>query len=169
MLIRNIRAEDAGNFFEMMCRLDEETEYMMYEPGERREKTPNLDRLKARIEGAASGGDLLIVADTEEGEIAGFLWAERGGPNRVKHTAYIVTGIRQAYRRQGIGTAFFRRLEDWAMKNGVTRLELTVECENTAAVSLYKKMGFRIEGTRPQSMKVNGRFVDEYYMGRILR
>ena len=168
MMIRDIRAGDAGSFFEMMCRLDEETEYMMYEPGERREKTPNLDRLKARIEGAVSGGDLLVVADTGDGEIIGFLWAERGSLNRVKHTAYIVTGIRQAYRGQGLGTAFFRRLEDWAAENGVTRLELTVECENTQAVSLYEKMGFRIEGTRPKSMKVSGRFVDEYYMGRIL-
>ena len=168
MLIRDIRAGDAGSFFEMMCRLDEETEYMMYEPGERREKTPDLTRLKARIEGAVSGGDLLVVADTEEGEIAGFLWAERGSLNRVKHTAYIVTGIRQAYRRQGIGTAFFERLEGWAMENGVTRLELTVECENAAAVRLYEKSGFKIEGTRLKSMKVNGRLRDEYYMGLII-
>jgi len=25
-----------------------------------------------------------------------------------------------------------------------------------------------VEGVRPKSMKVNGRFVDEYYMGKIL-
>lgn len=30
-------------------------------------------------------------------------------------------------------------------------------------------MGFEIEGIRPKSMKVNGRFVDEYYMGKILK
>ena len=76
--------------------------------------------------------------------------------------------MKQKNRAEKTGTAFFRRLEDWAAENGVTRLELTVECENTQAVSLYEKMGFRIEGTRPKSMKVSGRFVDEYYMGRIL-
>lgn len=34
-------------------------------------------------------------------EIVGFLSAERGVPNRIRHTAYIVVGIRKAF--QGIG------------------------------------------------------------------
>ena len=52
----------------MMCRLDEETEYMMYEPGERQLKANNLDDLKERIEVAVSGEDFLMVAvnDNEE-------------------------------------------------------------------------------------------------------
>ena len=48
------------------------------------------------------------------------------------------------------------------------RLELTVECVNTGAKHLYEKNGFIVEGVRPKSMKVNGKFVDEYYMGKIL-
>jgi len=40
-----------------------------------------------------------------------------------------------------------------------------VECPNTGAKALYDKIGFRGEGTRPKSMKVDGRLVDEYYMG----
>jgi RimJ/RimL family protein N-acetyltransferase len=82
---------------------------------------------------------------------------------------YISAGIRQAYQRQGIGTEFFLRAENWAKENGIVRLELTVECENDVAKTLYEKMGFEIEGIRPKSMKVNGRFVDEYYMGKILK
>ena len=60
------------------------------------------------------------------------------------------------------------RLDEWAGKNGIVRLELTVECVNTGAKHLYEKNGFIVEGVRPKSMKVNGRFVDEYYMGKIL-
>ena len=60
------------------------------------------------------------------------------------------------------------RLDEWAGKNGIVRLELTVECVNTGAKNLYEKNGFKVEGIRPKSMKVNGRFVDEYYMGKIL-
>ena len=60
------------------------------------------------------------------------------------------------------------RLDEWAGKNGIVRLELTVECVNTGAKLLYEKHGFKVEGIRPKSMKVNGRFVDEYYMGKIL-
>ena len=168
MIFRTLTEADTENFFQMLCRLDEETEYMMYEPGERQERTKDLSRLRAAVAGACSGGDFLLAAVTEEGEIAGFLWAERGNPNRIRHTAYIVTGIRQAYRRQGIGSEFFRRLDAWARENGLVRLELTAECANTAAKALYEKHGFTVEGVRPKSMKVNGQYADEYYMGKIL-
>ena len=36
------------------------------------------------------------------------------------------------------------------------------------AKGLYEKQGFSVEGVRPKSMLVNGSYVDEYYMGKIL-
>ena len=107
-----------------------------------------------------------MVAETGTGEIVGYIWAERGKLNRIKHTAYIVIGIRRAYQRRGLGSEFFCLLDKWAKENGIVRLELTVECDNTGAKHLYEKHGFAVEGIRPKSMKVNGRFVDEYYMGK---
>ena len=168
MIIRKITAEDADQFYQMLCRLDEETEYMMYEPGERQSRSKGSDFLKARIEDAVSGSDLLLGAENDGGELVGFLWAERGKPNRIRHTAYIVTGVREAYRRQGIGSALFREMEKWARSEGIIRLELTVECPNIAARALYEKNGFVVEGIRSKSMKVNGEFVDEFYMSRII-
>ena len=49
MFIRPIILDDVENFYRMMCQLDKETEYMMYEPGERQLKSNNLDDLKERI------------------------------------------------------------------------------------------------------------------------
>lgn len=70
--------------------------------------------------------------------------------------------------QQEIGSKFFNMLDEWAGKNWIVRLELIFECVNTGAKHLYEKNGFTVEGVRPKSMKVNGRFVDEYYMGKIL-
>ena len=167
IVIRPVGEEDTEDFFQMLCRLDEETEYMMYEPGERRERTKDPSRLRNVIRAAQTDGDLLLAA-VDNDEIVGFIWAERGKTNRVRHTAYIVAGVRSAYRAQGIGTEFLRRTDNWAKAEGIIRLELTVECENTAAVSLYRKCGFAVEGVRPKSMNVSGRHVDEYYMGKLL-
>ncbi len=167
MVIRPATPEDAEPLFRMMCALDGETPFMMYEPGERT-RPADPDALTRRIGDALAGGDFLLVAEDAAGEIAGYVWAERGRQNRVRHTAYIVTGIRAAHRRQGIGTAFFRRLGEWAKDSGIVRLELTVECANEAAIRLYEKSGFSIEGKRVKSMKLNGEFVDEYYMARIV-
>ncbi len=168
MTVRPITAKDTDPFFDMMCRLDDETDFMLYEPGERREKTKDLSRLRERIESSVFSDDLFLIAVGDGGEPVGFISAERGRLNRVRHTAYIVVGVLRAYRRRGIGTEFFRRLDQWARSSGVTRLELTVECENEAAIKLYEKSGFKIEGTRPRSMKVNGVLTDEFYMGKII-
>jgi RimJ/RimL family protein N-acetyltransferase len=37
---------------------------------------------------------------------------------------------------------------------------------NEAAVSLYKKMGFEIEGIKKKSLNIEGKYLDEYYMGK---
>lgn len=167
MVIRPIKKEDAESFFHMMCLLDNETPFMMYEPDERQKRTTDISVLKSKIDDAVSGGDFLLIAEDDDGEIAGYIWAERGKLNRISHTAYIVVGIREAYRHQGIGTKFFQRMDEWAKENGIVRLELTVECANTAARNLYEKNGFIIEGKRKKSMKLDGRFVDEFYMAKL--
>jgi putative acetyltransferase len=38
--------------------------------------------------------------------------------------------------------------------------------ENKAAINLYKKFGFKIEATRKNAAVKDGKFVDEYFMGR---
>ncbi len=39
---------------------------------------------------------------------------------------------------------------------------------NTAGIALYKKMGFEIEGTKRNSLFIDGKYVDEYYMSKLL-
>ena len=40
--------------------------------------------------------------------------------------------------------------------------------ENKAAVHLYEKSGFVIEGLRKNSMRVGGVYADEYYMAKFI-
>ena len=167
MTIRPIKNEDAEAFFSMMCLLDNETPFMMYEPDER-VKTMDVNGLRNKIDNIMSDDDLLLIAEDDGKAIVGYIWAERGKLNRILHTAYIVVGIREAYRHQGIGTKFFQRLDEWAQKNGIVRLELTVECANTTARHLYEKNGFVVEGRRMKSMKLGDEFVDEFYMAKLM-
>ena len=93
--------------------------------------------------------------------------AERGFDNRIKHSAYIVVGILKEYCGKGVGTRLFNNLLEWTELNGITRLELTVMTNNEKAIKLYKKFGFEIEGIKKNSMIVEGKYVDEYYMARV--
>jgi RimJ/RimL family protein N-acetyltransferase len=163
--IRPANKNDANALWGMMSALDNETKYMMYEPNER---TRDDEKINSLIKQAVTGGDLLLVADAG-GEIVGYISAQRGGCRRIKHTAYIVVGIRKQYQNQGIGKQFFKQLDIWADQKGVTRLELTVMCNNEAAKHLYEINGFVVEGLKKNSMFVDGEYVDEYYMAKLRR
>ncbi|HYF94677.1 MAG TPA: GNAT family N-acetyltransferase [Symbiobacteriaceae bacterium] len=87
---------------------------------------------------------------------------------RNRHMACIWIGVLQAYAGRGVGTRLFEALEAWARENGLHRLELTVMAHNAAGVALYRKMGFEIEGARRDSLRVDGAWVDEYAMAKLL-
>lgn len=164
MIIRKIRVEDSKEFLEMLIKLDNETKFMMYEPGERK---TTVEKMKNIIINKCETGSLTLVVE-DNGKIEGFLFADRGFANRIKHSTYIVVGILKEYCGKGIGTNLFRNLEIWAKENTITRLELTVMTNNEAAIKLYKKMGFKIEGLKERASIVDNKYVDEYYMARLL-
>lgn len=163
---RKLQKKEAQKFWNMLHALDNETSYMMYEPGERAEKAKDLRPIEALIESSLGGNDFLLVAEVD-GEIIGYISAERGTPNRIGHTAYIVLGIRGGYRGNGIGKEFLKRLDTWALNSKITRLELTVMQSNIAAKSLYEKSGFVVEGVKKKSMFVDGKYEDECYMAKL--
>jgi len=164
MEIRNVKAEDAEAFLKMLLQLDTETKNMMYEPGER---STDIERLRNRIPSGENQGDLLIGSFLDE-EMVGFLSVSRGEFIRIRHRAYIVIGILQKGQSRGLGSLMFQQLMDWAVSKGITRLELTVMSHNKAAIALYKKFGFEIEGIKRHSLIVDGNYVDEYYMAKLL-
>lgn len=109
----------------------------------------------------------IFVAE-HEGELVGFLRA-RGDPlRRVRHTVFIVVALRQAYARQGIGTRLLEAVEVWARSRNLHRLYPTVMTHNHRAIALYQKMGFVIEGLHRDALYVDGQYVDEYTIAKLL-
>lgn len=161
---RAAETTDTESFWNMMNQLDNETKFMMYEPGER---TKNLAKLQGVIDSAVEGSNLLYMA-LDKNNIIGYISVQRGSARRELHSAYIVVGIREPYQHQGIGTEFFKKLDEWAHQNRIVRLELTVMRPNIAAFNLYQKNGFEVEGIKKKSMYIDGEYIDEYYMSKIL-
>ena len=145
MLVRTIRPEDAEQLVQLKLQIDQETTFMLFEPGERkmtvREQRGAIERL------LADNISMIFVAE-HEGRIIGFLSATGSHIKRIRHTLYIVIGILKAFTGQGIGTQLFTAMEEWASQQNIHRLELTVMTPNEAGIALYKKRGFSIEGTR---------------------
>ena len=167
ILYRKLQTDEAQLFWNMMNELDNETKFMMYEPGERENTASEIKAIEDMIQSVKDNKNYLLVAEVNH-QIIGYILALRGTPNRIRHTVYIVTGIKKDYRGKGIGKTFFTYLDNWAKGNGVKRLELTVISTNLVAKQLYEQKGFVIEGTRKNAMKIDGDFVDEFYMAKLL-
>ena len=160
MEIRKLKYTDAKDFYDCLKIIDSETDFMMFEPDER---VWNEEKIVKNL----NDENNLFLGAIEDGEIVGFLSAQRGVFRRIKHTAYVVIGLQKDYCNRKIGTKLFQKLDEWAIQNEIIRLELTVECDNKVAIRLYEKSGFTIEGIKKKTMYVNGKYIDEYMMSKI--
>ncbi|WP_249871407.1 GNAT family N-acetyltransferase [Oceanobacillus saliphilus] len=164
-MIREAVMDDGEELASLIQKVESESPYMLYEAGERNITPENQSKIINKLNQEENS---TVFVTVKEGRLVGYLFAIGGNARKNKHSAYIVIGIEKNYRGLGIGTEMFRKMEDWASKQKIHRLELTVIEENLAGVKLYEKAGFEVEGKKRDSLYMNDRFVDEYYMSKLL-
>lgn len=164
MHIRQIDINDAEKFLELSKKIDE-SNFMLYEPGER---TTTIDEQREILKGIVGDPQSIIFVAEVNGSLVGFIKAFGGKVNRNKHSAYLVLGVLSEFQGQGIATKLFHEIFIWAKEKQMTRLELTVIKNNMKALNLYKKMGFVVEGEKVHSLMINGSPVNEYYLFKLL-
>ena len=79
----------------------------------------------------------------------------------------IIVGVLRAYWGQGVGRALLIEALRWAPSAGISRVELFVMRENSRAIALYERLGFRVEGSRRHAYVINGQPVDDLLMAYI--
>lgn len=162
MKIRQAIPADAEKLVELIKRV-EDSGTMMFDPGERK---TTAEQFQKRIE-TIDENSAIFVAEEQEG-LTGYLFAIGENLVRKSHSVYVAIGVQDGQRGTGIGTKLFSALDKWAVNKGLHRIELTVMEHNEAGIALYKKMGFEVEGRKLDSLLVDGNYVDELYMAKIL-
>jgi putative acetyltransferase len=112
---------------------------------------------------------LFLLVACVDGEVVGNLGLETF-PNRprVRHTGSIGMAVRDDWQGKGVGTALMGAALDLADNwLNLSRIELQVYADNSAAVALYKRLGFEIEGTHRCYAFRDGEYVDAYSMARL--
>ena len=112
--------------------------------------------------------DYILVAEMD-GRIVGNV-ALIGNPRHIRrrHVASLGITVHDAWHGKGAGSAMMQAALELADKwLQYTRIELTVFTDNAAAIKLYKKFGFEIEGTHRNYAFRNGEYVDVYAMARL--
>ena len=165
MTIREAQPDDAQSLINMFHTLDNETRFMMFEPGERQ---LSLENQQKRLKAFQSQTQETMLLGLIESKIVGFIVGSGGRFKRNKHSLFIVLGVLQAYTGRGVGKKLMQSLETWAKDNDFHRLELTVMKHNNRAKGLYEYCGFEYEGIKRDSLFVDGCYVDELYMSKLI-
>lgn len=165
IIIREIEESDAQSFLDLCNQLDAESDYRLYEPGERK---TTVDKQRQIIhEFLAWDNSTIFVAERLD-RLVGYIAAQGGKFHRNRHNANIVISVLQHFSGRGVGTQLLIEVEHWALEREIHRLELTVMAHNKSAINLYKKMGFEVEGVRIHALCVDSVYIDELMMARLL-
>lgn len=112
----------------------------------------------------------LSIGVFAEDKIVGNLRFFQRNPSHpwVKHIGAFGMAVSQSHWGQGIGSRLLQTMEAHARTCGITRIEAEVRATNEGGIALYKRHGFKIEGTREKAALINGVFQDELYIAKIL-
>ena len=87
---------------------------------------------------------------------------------RRAHSGSIGMSVHDDFQGRGVGTALMEKLMDLADNwYNLLRIDLQVYADNEAAIRLYRRFGFVVEGTLRSYAYRAGEFVDAYYMARL--
>ena len=165
MVLRIAGPDDATALMKLKQRLDQETSFMLLEPGERDTSTEALARHLEEV--SRSQNSVVIVAD-QHGDLAGYVELAGGKFRRNRGTTHVIIGVLAQASGQGVGTGLLREAKRWAAARGLHRIELNVMAHNHRAIALYERAGFVREGRRVDCLLIDGKFLDELYMAMIL-
>ncbi|QTD47321.1 GNAT family N-acetyltransferase [Ottowia testudinis] len=117
--------------------------------------------------GAAEFGLSLVVFRGDQLIANGGLFPAAPAVRR-RHVLGLGMAVAGAWQARGIGSLLLRSLlehaDHWL---GARRIELTVYTDNAAAIALYRKHGFEVEGTQREFAFRDGCYVDALMMARL--
>jgi putative acetyltransferase len=157
-----IRRAEAGDYEAFARVFEDESAYS----GTLQLPFPSREAWRKRLAEPVEGD--FILAACVKGEVVGNAGLHHFKSPRRAHAMHLGMTVRRDFQGKGVGSALMKALVDLA--DGwlnVTRLELTVYTDNAAAIALYRKHGFQVEGTHVAYALRDGRYVDAHCMARV--
>lgn len=120
----------------------------------------------AKLDTAREGFTCLVAVRGDE--VLGQLGLDAYRSPRRRHAATLGMGVKASARRSGVGSALLAAAIDTCERwMNVSRIEVEVYADNRAAIGLYEKHGFVVEGICRNYAFRDGRYVDVKVMARL--
>lgn len=149
-IIRTAQPDDAEVLLAYIQPVAEETQFFVLQPDE----FPSTDDERTWIQDHLDHpGKILLLAEAE-GRIIGNVSFEAGPHRRIAHRGNLGIAVVKEWRGRGVGRALLQAFLEWAESSSVIeKVCLDVFATNSAAIGLYRKLGFAEEGRRAKDIK----------------
>ena len=118
-------------------------------------EAPPLPRIRSFVLNGLRNGMAQFVA-VDDGRVLGWCDVNPKTHESLRHSGVLGMGVAASHRGQGLGSALLRATLEAASARGITRIELVVRADNAAAIALYERHGFELEGRLRDYMIVDG-------------
>lgn len=128
------------------------------------------DEIHKRWETLAEDPSNIFLGAFDGERLIGYITLRKPFPDRpwATHIGAFGLLILNNYWSQGLGVKLLDIMEKIAKEHNITRLEAKVRINNHRASNLFMRQKYQIEGKRKHSVLINGKYEDEYYLGKIL-
>jgi putative acetyltransferase len=158
VIVRAARPRDAASFVEGYRGVVAERRFLQAEEV----RSPlRVYRRRFRRSWTSEAAHLLAV---EGDRVVGSLSIRRDVDPVTRHVATLGMFVVADRRSRGIGSALMAEGVRWARRHGVLRVELAVYPHNEAAITLYRKFGFDVEGRLVRHAMKSYGYEDEILM-----
>jgi ribosomal protein S18 acetylase RimI-like enzyme len=103
----------------------------------------------------------------DDGRVVGWCDVNPRTHETLRHSGVLGMGVAASHRGRGVGSALLRATLEAASARGITRVELVVRADNAAAIALYARHGFELEGRLRDYLVIDGRAYDALQMARL--
>ena len=138
-LIERAAAADANDLIEYLKQIGGESDNLSFG----KEGVGFMPEQEAEyLSSIENSSDSCIFLAKENGNIIGCGSLSRSS-GRMKHRGDISVSVLRAFWGLGVATLLTRRLIDFAKENGFGIIDLQVRSDNSAAIHIYEKLGFK--------------------------
>jgi len=128
------------------------------------------DEERAFIRQFPARGIFHVAIGKSDGTVVGFQSLEpfASYTHAFDHVGVLGTFVDLRRRQLGIATRLFEATLAAAVRKGYEKIFTFVRSDNTAALAAYRAQGFRTIGTAQKHAKIDGRYVDEIMIEKLL-